>query len=60
MLRSGRIADTVFGDARWLRRLLPAAVRDLDETKWCSAGTLTDAHGQKHSGWAIHEVAIFA
>lgn len=60
ILRSGRIADTAFQDARWLRWLLPAVVRDLDETKWCSVGTLTDARGQRHSGWAIHEVVKFA
>ena len=59
VLRSGRIADTAFGQAGWLRRLLPAAVRDLEETKWCCAGVLTDATGRTHAGWAIHEVATF-
>ena len=60
VLRSGRITDTACGEARWLRSLLPAVIRNLDETKWCSAGLLTDSLGQKHSGWAIHEVATFA
>ncbi len=58
-LRTGRIADTAFNEAGLLRRLLPAAVLDLEETKWCSPGVLIDAHGRDHAGWAIHEVAIF-
>lgn len=58
-LRTGRIADTVFKDARLWGRLLPAAVGDVEETKWCSRGVLTDARGQSHEGWAVHEVAIF-
>jgi hypothetical protein len=58
-LRTGRIADTALKDTGLLRRLLPAAVLDLEETKWCSRGVLTDAHGKEHPGWAIHEVVIF-
>lgn len=59
VLRTGRLADTVFAGAGPLRWLLPARVRNLQETKWCSRGVLTDAGGRRHEGWAIHEVAIF-
>ncbi len=58
-LRSGRIGDTALPDSRLLRRLLPATVLDLEETKWCSRGVLTDADGKEHPGWAVHEVVIF-
>jgi hypothetical protein len=59
VIRSGLVSAKVAGGGRWLRLLLPAAVRNIDETKWCSAGVLTDAQGNKHSGWAVHEVAVF-
>lgn len=58
-LRHGRVADTVFTRAPALRRILPAALGQIRETKWCSRGVLTDAAGRRHEGWAIHEVAIF-
>jgi hypothetical protein len=58
-LRSGRIADTALKNAGLLRWLAPAAVRNLQETKWCCRGILTDGNGCEHAGWAIHEVAIF-
>jgi hypothetical protein len=58
-LRSGRMGDTAFQDAAWLRWLLPARVGGVEETKWCSRGVLSEAQGQAHEGWAIHEVAIF-
>jgi hypothetical protein len=58
-LRSGLAGKHVLPDARWLRRLLPASIRHLDETKWCSAGILTDAGGRQHQGWAIHEIVRF-
>ena len=58
-LRTGRVADTVFKDAPWLRRLVPAPLRNVEETKWCSRGVLTDSQGQAHAGWAIHEIALF-
>lgn len=57
-LRTGCVLETAFKDAGWLRWLLPRAVRGIEETKWCSAGVLTDEHGHEHAGWAIHEVAI--
>jgi hypothetical protein len=59
IIRSGRLADTAFKHAGPLRWLLPANVRQLRETKWCSRGVLTDAVGREHAGWAIHEVALF-
>jgi hypothetical protein len=58
-LRSGLVGEHVLPDARCLRRLLPAAIRNLDETKWCSAGLLTDADGRQHQGWAVHEIVRF-
>jgi len=59
VIRSGRVSANLARGRRWLRLLMPAAVRNIDETKWCSAGVLTDAQGIRHSGWAVHEVAIF-
>jgi len=59
MLRTGRVADTALRGAGVLSWLLPARVRDVQETKWCGRGTLTDPHGRAHLGWAIHEVATF-
>ncbi len=59
LLRTGRVADTGRQHAGLLRWLLPATVRRLRETKWCSRGLLTDDHGREHAGWAIHEVALF-
>jgi hypothetical protein len=59
VIRSGLVSATVAGGRRWLRLLLPAAVRNINETKWCSAGVLTDEQGTKHSGWAVHEAAVF-
>lgn len=58
-LRSGRVVDTVFQGTPFLRRLFPAALGEVVETKWCSRGVLTDDRGQPHHGWAIHEVAHF-
>ena len=58
-LRTGRIAGTALKGAGLLAWLLPASVRDLHETKWCSRGVLTDGLGREHRGWAIHESAVF-
>ena len=58
-LRTGCVTDTAFRGAPGLRRLLPRAVRGIEETKWCSRGVLTDPIGGEHAGWAIHEVAHF-
>jgi hypothetical protein len=58
-LRTGCVAETALKGAGLLGWLLPASVRNLQETKWCSRGVLTDGHGGKHRGWAIHEVAVF-
>jgi hypothetical protein len=59
VIRSGRIASGRVHGARWVRLLLPSAVRNICETKWCSRGVLADAHGDTHSGWAVHEVVVF-
>lgn len=59
ILRSGLISDNPSNQNRWVHKLMPAVIRRLDETKWCSAGILTDATGHEHSGWAIHEVVTF-
>ncbi|MBM3853826.1 MAG: hypothetical protein FJ399_11830 [Verrucomicrobia bacterium] len=58
-LRSGRVGETVFPRAGFLRRLMPEALIHVQETKWCSRGVLVDEHGGRHEGWAIHEVAVF-
>lgn len=59
VLRAGCLADTALQGAGLLGWLLPASVRRLHETKWCSRGALIDAHGRERRGWAIHEVAVF-
>ena len=48
VLRSGRIGETVIPR---LRRLFPARIARLSETKWVSRGELAGSEG-----WAIHEV----
>ncbi|HUJ42208.1 MAG TPA: hypothetical protein VLW52_01250 [Opitutaceae bacterium] len=58
-LRSGRVLNTALQAAGGLRWLLPRAIRNLEETKWCCAGVLTDRDGREHSGWAIHEIVHF-
>jgi hypothetical protein len=59
ILRTGCIANTALKGSGPLGWLLPASVRNLQETKWCSRGVLTDGRGREHPGWAIHEVAVF-
>jgi len=59
VIRSGRIGSGGARSARWVRLLLPSAVRRIEETKWCSRGFLDDAHGNRHCGWAVHEVVVF-
>jgi hypothetical protein len=59
VLRTGRVADTAFRGTGPLGWLLPPRVRNLQETKWCSRGVLTDGSGRRHEGWTIHEVAVF-
>ena len=54
-----RVADTAWHGAGVRRWLLPKRVRGIQETKWCSRGTLIDPQGRAHPGWAIHEVATF-
>jgi hypothetical protein len=58
-IRTGRVADTAWHGAGVRRWLLPKRVRGIQETKWCSRGTLIDPQGRAHPGWAIHEVATF-
>jgi hypothetical protein len=58
-IRTGRVADTAWHGAGVRRWLLPERVRGIQETKWCSRGTLIDPQGRAHPGWAIHEVATF-
>ncbi len=58
-LRHGTVAGTVFRRAPLLRRLFPAALGRVTETKWCSRGVLAAPGGRTHAGWAIHEVALF-
>jgi hypothetical protein len=58
-IRSGRLGDGALRRAGPLRWLLPARWRRIEEAKWCSRGVLTDAQGREHTGWAIHEVALF-
>lgn len=52
LLRDGPLVSTVFDKVPVLRRTLPARMLAATETKWCSAGRLSDGT----QGWAIHEV----
>lgn len=55
VLRTGRLAATVF--ARWpgLQRRLPPRLLAFDESKWCVSGILTLADRSAASGRVIHE-----
>ena len=58
-VRSGRLGETVFQRAAFLRHLVPAGLVNVRETKWCSRGVLAEEGGRRHAGWAIHEIAVF-
>ena len=59
VLRSGKLADSVF--ARWppVKSALPQRILDMQETKWRSAGVLSGADGNTTRGWVIHEHVRF-
>jgi len=54
VLRHGAIGKTALSVLPSIERF-PARILALDETKWCSRGTLTDARGVDR-GWVIHEI----
>ena len=59
VLRSGRLADTVFSRWRLIERVLPRRILALQETKWCSAGVLINDDGKETPGRVIHERVRF-
>ena len=54
-LRDGKIGDTVLSSFPILRNILPNALFEINETKWCSKGRLT-LGAKEISGWVIHEL----
>jgi hypothetical protein len=56
VLRAGPIAGTALSSAPLIANLLTSSGLMIDETKWCSRGTLDRGGGDTESGWAIHEV----
>ena len=42
-----------------LRAMAPKSMLALEETKWCSAGTLRQRNAAAQAGCAIHELAVF-
>ena len=42
-----------------LRAVAPKSMLALEETKWCSAGTLREGNAAAQAGCAIHELAVF-
>lgn len=54
-LRSGQLADTVLAQWPQARRWLPARLQAINETKWCTRGTLARAGCTGVPGWVVHE-----
>ena len=54
-LRTGAVGRTVFQAFAWFRRLLPARILRLHETKWLTEGTLRTNGTAVASGYAVHE-----
>jgi hypothetical protein len=58
-LRAGDVAESVFPTSRWLRRLLPASLRHLDERKWIASAALEGASGAVAVGSALYETVTW-
>jgi hypothetical protein len=58
-LRTGRLIETLF--ARWpqVRGVVPRAIAEFDEKKWCAPATLRGAYGAIDRGWVIYERVRF-
>jgi hypothetical protein len=54
-LRAGRLRATVISGAPALSKLLPRSLRNIEEQKWRSRGSLNAKDGSSR-GWVIHEV----
>jgi len=54
-LRAGPLGTTVLPGAPALGKLLPRSLRNIEEQKWRSRGTL-NAQDRSSHGWVIHEV----
>lgn len=54
-LRTGTVGTTVFKRFGWFRRLVPARILHLNETKWLSAAHLSEAGTERSTGYAVHE-----
>ena len=54
-LRAGRLGSTVLPGAPAFGKLLPRALRNIEEQKWRSRGTL-EVPDRISRGWVIHEV----
>lgn len=58
VLRDGPLIKTVLSGVPGLRSLFPRSLLHTRECKWRSRGMLTHK-GQKHTGWALHEIVHF-
>ncbi|HEX8659782.1 MAG TPA: hypothetical protein VF690_19720 [Hymenobacter sp.] len=54
-LRAGLVGKTVFQRFPWFKKLFPVRILHLDEAKWLSAATLTEARTVVATGYAVHE-----
>ena len=54
-LRAGPVGSTVFRRFPWFKKLFPARILHLDETKWLSAATLREGGVVLSTGYAVHE-----
>jgi hypothetical protein len=58
-LRSGAVKTSVLESLPLLKKMLPAWMSDIHESKWRSRGRLFDGAHLKAEGWVIHETVIF-
>ena len=54
-LRAGPVGSTVFRRFPWFKKLFPARILHLDETKWLSSATLSEGGVVLDLGYAVHE-----
>lgn len=58
VLRNGPLINTALSGIPGLRSVFPRSLLHTNECKWRSSGELL-SKGQRHTGWAIHEVVHF-
>jgi len=58
-IRTGKVADSLFGKAAFLAKLLPKPLSLMDEKKYISAGDILGPEGLSIPGISIHEVVTW-